>query len=121
MKKFLKSIGIALGIIIGLIAALTLVCIGFALIDDYVNSKVDKVQTAVQTPATEITITTNNGYCASTSNIELTATPDEFNNYFEKVLASDTINQIIITGHRLDNDTKKMKWDIVYEKLQSHK
>lgn len=117
MKKFFKIIGIILGVI----AVFALAFFEIAFIDGYINSKVEKVQTAVQAPPTEITIPTNSGYTASTSNIKLTATPDEFNDYFEKVLASDTINQIIITGHRLDNDTKKMKWDIVYEKLQSHK
>lgn len=96
MKKFLKIIGI----ILGLIAVFTLFCIVFALIDDYVNSKVDKVQTAVQNSPIDRT---------STANIELTATPDEFNDY----LANDTtIKQIIVMGHRLDNG--EIKWDIIY-------
>ena len=110
MKKTLKIIGITLGVI-------TMIVIMFfevATIDGYIDSKVDRVQTAVQAPPTSITIPTNLGYNASTYCIELTATPDEFVDYFENVLAKDTINQIMISGQRMSNDTRKIKWAIVY-------
>ena len=110
MKKTLKIIGITLAVI----AAIVILLFEVAAFDDYINSKVDRVQTAVQAPPTSITIPTNLGYSASTYCIELTATPDEFVDYFENVLAKDTINQIMISGQRTGNDTRKIKWAIVY-------
>lgn len=110
MKKFFKIGGIILGVIIMLIVLFFEV----AAFDNYIDSKFDRVQATVQTPSAGITIPTNFGYSASTFNVELTATPAEFKDYFEKVLANDTINQIMITGQRLDNNTKKMKWAIVF-------
>lgn len=110
MKKTLKIIGITLGVI----AMIVIMFFEVAAFDGYIDSKVDKVQTAVQAPPTGITIPTNLGYSASTYCIELTATPDEFKDYFESVLAKDTINQIMISGQRMGNDTRKIKWAIVY-------
>ena len=110
MKKTLKIIGIILGVI----AMIVVLFAEVAAFDGYINSKVDKVQTAVQSPPTSITIPTNLGYSASTFCIELIATPDEFKDYFENVLAKDTINQIMISGQRIGNDTRKIKWAIVY-------
>ena len=109
MKKTLKIIGITLAVI----AAIVILLFEVAAFDDYINSKVDRVQTAVQAPPTSITIPTNLGYSASTYCIELTATPDEFVDYFENVIAKDTINQIMISGQRIGNDTRKIKWAIV--------
>jgi hypothetical protein len=114
MKKFLKVIGIILGVI----AVIAILFFEVAAFDDYINSKVDRVQTAIQAPPTSITIPTNLGYSASTSCIELIATPDEFKDYFENVIANDTINQIIISGQRMGNDTRKIKWAIVYNNIK---
>ena len=110
MKKTLKIIGIILGVI----AMIVIMFFEVAAFDGYIDSKVDKVQTAIQAPPTSITIPTNLGYSASTFCIELIATPDEFKDYFENVLAKDTINQIMISGQRVGNDTRKIKWAIVY-------
>ena len=111
MKKFLKVIGIILGII----AMCVILFFEVAAFDGYINDKIDRAQTTViQTPPAGVTIPTNFGYDVSTFCIELTATPDEFNDYFENVLAKDTINQIIISGQRMENDTRKIKWTIVY-------
>ena len=110
MKKTLKIIGITLGVI----AMIVIMFFEVAAFDGYIDSKVDKVQTAIQAPPTSITIPTNLGYSASTFCIELIATPDEFKDYFESVLAKDTINQIMISGQRIGNDTRKIKWAIVY-------
>ena len=110
MKKTLKIIGITLGVI----AMIVVLFFEVAAFDGYIDSKVDKVQTAIQAPPTSITIPTNLGYSASTYCIELTATPDEFVDYFENVIAKDTINQIMISGQRIGNDTRKIKWAIVY-------
>ena len=114
MKKTLKIIGITLVVIVAIVIMLFEV----AAFDGYINSKVDRVQTAVQAPPTSITIPTNLGYSASTFCIELTATPDEFVDYFENVIANDTINQIIISGQRMGNDTRKIKWAIVYNNIK---
>ena len=110
MKKIFKI----LGLIVGIIAMIVIMFFEVAAFDGYIDSKVDKVQTAIQAPPTSITIPTNLGYSASTYCIELTATPEEFNDYFENVIANDTINQIIISGQRMENDTRKIKWTIVY-------
>ena len=111
MKKTLKVIGIILGII----AMCVILFFEVAAFDSYINDKIDRAQTtAVQAPPAGITIPTNFGYNVSTFCIELTATPDEFKDYFENVLANDTINQIIISGQRMENDTRKIKWAIVY-------
>lgn len=115
MKKFLKVIGIILGII----AMCIILFFEVAAFDNYINDKIDRAQTAAQIPSTQtppagVTIPTNFGYNVSTFCIELTATPDEFKDYFESVLANDTINQIIISGQRMGNDTRKIKWAITY-------
>ena len=110
MKKIFKI----LGLIVGIIAMIVIMFFEVAAFDGYINSKVDKVQTTIQAPPTSITIPTNLGYSAYTYCIELTATPDEFKDYFENVIAKDTINQIMISGQRIGNDTRKIKWAIVY-------
>ena len=110
MKKVLKVIGIILIVLICCIV----VFFEVAAFDGYLDSKIDRVQTSFQSFPTGITIPTNFGYSVSTFCIELTATPDEFNDYFENVLARDTINQIMISGQRITNDTRKIKWSIVY-------
>ena len=115
MKKTLKIIGIILGVI----AMIVILFFEVAAFDGYIDSKVDKVQTAIQAPPTSITIPINLGYSASTYCIELTATPDEFVDYFENVIAKDTINQIMISGHRIGNDTRKIKWAIVYNNYKT--
>ena len=118
MKKTLKVIGIILGII----AMCVILSFEVAAFDSYINDKIDRVQTtAVQTLPAGITIPTNLGYSASTYCIDLTATPDEFVDYFENVLAKDTINQIIISGQRMGNDTRKIKWAIVYNNYKPMK
>lgn len=117
MKKTLKIIGITLIVIV----AIVIMFFEVAAFDDYINSKVDRVKTTVQAPPTSITIPTNLGYSASTYCIDLTATPDEFVDYFENVLAKDTINQIIISGQRMGNDTRKIKWAIVYNNYKPMK
>lgn len=100
MKKTLKIIGITLAVIVAIVIMLFEV----AAFDGYINSKVDRVQTAVQATPTSITIPTNLGYSASTYCIELKATPDEFKDYFENVIAKDTINQIMISGQRIEKN-----------------
>ena len=111
MKKFLKVIGIILGII----AMCIILFFEVVAIDGYINNKIDRAKvTAVQAPPAGITIPTNSDYSVSTYCIELTATPDEFKDYFENVLANDTINQIMISGQRTGNDTRKIKWAIIY-------
>ena len=88
MKKFLKVIGITLGVI----AMCVVLFFEVAAFDCYINNKIDRAQTtAVQAPPAGITIPTNSDYSVSTYCIELTATPDEFKDYFENVLANDTI------------------------------
>ena len=110
MKKVLKVIGIVLVVLI----CCAVLFFEVAAFDGYLDSKIDRIQTTVQSSPTGITIPTNFGYSVSTFCIELTATPDEFNDYFENVLAKDTINQIMISGQRITNDTRKIKWSIVY-------
>ena len=111
MKKIFKI----LGLIVGIIAMIVIMFFEVAAFDSYINDKIDRAQTtAVQAPPAGITIPTNFGYNVSTFCIELTATPDEFKDYFENVLANDTINQIMISGQRMGNDTRKIKWAIVY-------
>ena len=110
MKKIFKIIGkVFLAILF--ILGMTIIA---AFYDDYFDSKVDRVMTAVHVHSAGITIPTNVGYSVSTFNTEFTATPNEFRDYFEKVLVNDTINQIMITGQRLDSDTRKMKWAVVF-------
>ena len=118
MKKALKVIGIILGVIIVCVILLFEV----SAFDLYIDSKIVKAKTpVVQTPPAGITIPMNSDYSVSSFNIELTATPEEFKDYFENVLAKDTINQIMITGQRLGNDTRKIKWAIVYNNYKPMK
>jgi tRNA dimethylallyltransferase len=44
----------------------------------------------------------------------------EFKDYFENVLANDTINQIIISAQKTSNDSRKMKWSIVYNDFKNN-
>ena len=117
MKKTLKVIGIILGVII-VCAVLLFEVSAF---DLYIDSKIVKAKTSVvQAPPAGVTIQANGGYTASTFIIELNATPDEFKDYFENVLANDTINQIIISAQRTSNDSRKMKWTIVYNDFKNN-
>ena len=116
MKKTLKVIGI----IVLCILACGVLVFEVKAFDEYVESKVSEVKTAIQAPPVGVTIQANGGYTASTFIIELNATPDEFKDYFENVLANDTINQIIISAQRTSNDSRKMKWSIVYNDFKNN-
>ena len=117
-KKIIKKIFNVIGIIIAVIVFLGmtyLVSDGYYKFhDEQVNKVVEAVQNNVNQTPVGVTIPTNLGYNASTFNIELTATPEEFNEYFEEVLANDTINQMMIGAYRMDKDSRKMKWQIVF-------
>ena len=118
MKKIIKKILNVIGIIIAVIVFLGmtyLVSDGYYKFhDEQVNKVVEAVQNNVNQTPVGVTIPTNLGYNASTFNVELTATPEEFNEYFEEVLANDTINQMMIGAYRMDKDSRKMKWQIVF-------
>ena len=102
MKKALKVIGIILGVILVCVILLFEV----SAFDHYIDSKIVKAKTpVVQAPPAGITI----------------PIPEEFKDYFENVLAKDTINQIMISGQRLGNDTRKIKWAIVYNNYKPMK
>ena len=116
MKKTLKVIGI----IVLCILACGVLVLEVKAFDEYVESKVSEVKTAIQAPPAGVTIQANGGYTASTFIIELNATPDEFKDYFENVMANDTINQIIISAQRTSNDSRKMKWTIVYNDFKNN-
>ena len=116
MKKTLKVIGI----IVLCILACGVLVLEVKAFDEYAESKVSEVKTAIQAPPAGVTIQANGGYTASTFIIELNATPDEFKDYFENVLANDTINQIIISAQRTSNDSRKMKWSIVYNDFKNN-
>ena len=116
MKKTLKVIGI----IVLCILACGVLVLEVKAFDEYVESKVSEVKTAIQAPPAGVTIQANGGYTASTFIIELNATPDEFKDYFENVLANDTINQIIISAQRTSKDSRKMKWSIVYNDFKNN-
>lgn len=109
MKTSLKLIGFFLFMVVAMLAVL------YVVENKYIN-EVYKNQANVQSSPTEITIPTDLGFDVSACCIGLTATPNEFKDYFESALANDTINQIIITGQRIDNETRKIKWEIVYNK-----
>jgi hypothetical protein len=135
MKKFLKIIGITLGVIV-LIVILFFEVVAF---DGYVDSKVDKVQAAIQEQKTinqdslvkaSLSLIFSDpsldlvggklpmdfpAYYNPTTDCGITGTPAEFAKYFEKCFKDSKADQVIITA--VDMNDGKLRWHIkVHEK-----
>jgi len=136
MKKTLKIIGITLVVIAMIVIAFCEV----AAFDGYIDSKVDKVQAAIQEQKTTISQdslvkaslplifsdpsldlvggklpTDFPSYYNPTGECGITATPAEFAKYFEKCFKDSKADQVIITA--VDMENGKLRWHIkVHEK-----
>lgn len=136
MKKTLKIIGITLVVIAMIVIAFCEV----AAFDGYIDSKVDKVQAAIQEQKTTISQdslvkaslplifsdpsldlvggklpTDFPAYHNPTGECGITATPAEFAKYFEKCFKDSKADQVIITA--VDMNDGKLRWHIkVHEK-----
>ena len=137
MKKILKIVGITLIVI----AAIVIMLFEVAAFDGYIDSKVDKVQAAIQEQKT-ISISQDSlvkaslplifsdpsldlvggklptdfpAYHNPTVDCGITGTPAEFAKYFEKCFKDLKADQVIITAVDIDNG--KLRWHIkVHEK-----
>ena len=132
MKKTLKIIGITLGVIVMIVIAF----FELSAFDGYVNSKVDRVQAAIQEQKT-ISISQDSlvkaslplifsdpsldlvggklptdfsAYNNPTTDCGITATPAEFAKYFEKCFKDSKADQVIITA--VDMENGKLRWHI---------
>jgi hypothetical protein len=135
MKKTLKIIGITLAVIVAIVIMLFEV----AAFDGYVNSKVDRVQAAIQEQKTiskdsimkaslplifsDQSLDLVGGklptdfpaYHNPTTDCGITGTPAEFAKYFEKCFKDSKADQVIITA--VDMNDGKLRWHIkVHEK-----
>ena len=140
MKKTLKVIGIILGII----AMCVILFFEVAAFDGYIDSKVDKVQAAIQEQKTisqdslvkaslplifsDPSLGLVGGklptdfpaYHNPTVDCGITGTPAEFAKYFEKCFKGSKVDQVIITA--VDMENGKLRWHIkVHEKKQLNK
>lgn len=137
MKKILKIVGITLIVI----AAIVIMLFEVAAFDGYIDSKVDKVQAAIQEQKT-ISISQDSlvkaslplifsdpsldlvggklptdfpAYHNPTVDCGITGTPAEFAKYFEKCFKDLKADQVIITA--VDMNDGKLRWHIkVHEK-----
>jgi hypothetical protein len=120
MKEFLKGTLQFLAYFIGIPALVLGAGFGMNKLDKWLKSINDEEETKIIVVSQpNVSIPTKQGYNAFTSNIEVEATPEEFSEYFGKILAKDTINQIMISGQSMGNDTKKLRWGIVYNNYNS--
>jgi hypothetical protein len=120
MKEFLKGTLQFLAFVIGVPALLLGAGFGMGKFEKWCKSiDGDEETKIIVVSQPSVSIPTKQGYNAFTSNIEVEATPEEFSEYFGKNLVQDTINQIMISGQRVSNDTKKLRWGIVYNNYNS--
>jgi hypothetical protein len=131
MKKTLKIIGITLGVIAMIVIALFEV----SAFDGYINSKVDRVQAAIQE---QKTISNDSlvkaalplffadpsfdmgvakmpkefpAYTNPTTDSGISMSIEDFSDYFKKVFKKTPADQIIITAVQTD-DPKILRWHI---------
>ena len=115
MKEFIKGTLQFLAFFIGVPALLLGAGFGMERFEKWAKSiHVDEETKFIAVSMPNVSIPTKQGYNASTSNIEVEATPEELSEYFGKIFEKDTINQIRISGHRLGGGSDKLEWDIVY-------
>lgn len=135
MKKIFKI----LGLIVGIIAMIVIMFFEVAAFDGYIDSKVDKVQAAIQEQKTiskdsimkaslplifsdqSLDLVGGNlptdfpAYHNPTTDCGITGTPAEFAKYFEKCFKDSKADQVIITA--VDMNDGKLRWHIkVHEK-----
>lgn len=116
MKEFIKGTLQFLTFFIGVPALLLGAGFGMGKFEKWCKSiDGDEETKIIVVSQPSVSIPTKQGYNAST----VEATPEEFSEYFGKNLVQDTINQIIISGQRVSNDTKKLRWGIVYNNYNS--
>jgi hypothetical protein len=128
MKKVLKIIGIIIGAI-GVLAVMMGVFAGYgALIDDYIDSKIEKINIRNAQQKEEITIPLVKIEPIKESDIKIpdgcktrlrmVATTEEFLRYFNSLTRDVTSYQVVITGRTTKRDTTKVEWTIYYKLLQ---
>jgi hypothetical protein len=135
MKKIFKI----LGLIVGIIAMIVIMFFEVAAFDGYIDSKVDRVQAAIQEQKTiskdsimkaslplifsDQSLDLVGGklptdfpaYHNPTTDCGITGTPAEFAKYFEKCFKDSKADQVIITA--VDMNDGKLRWHIkVHEK-----
>lgn len=135
MKKIFKI----LGLIVGIIAMIVIMFLEVAAFDGYIDSKVDRVQAAIQEQKTiskdsimkaslplifsDQSLDLVGGksptdfpaYHNPTTDCGITGTPAEFAKYFEKCFKDSKADQVIITA--VDMNDGKLRWHIkVHEK-----
>ena len=131
MKKTLKIVGITLGVI----AMIVILFFEVAAFDDYVNSKVDRVQATIQEqksiskdslvkaalplffgdPSFDMGVTKMPkefpAYTNPTTDSGISMSIGDFSDYFKKVFEKTPADQIIITAVQTD-DPKILRWHI---------
>jgi len=131
MKKTLKIVGITLGVI----AMIVILFFEVAAFDGYVNSKVDRVQAAIQEqktiskdsimqvalpmffadPSFDMGVAKMPkefpAYTNPTTDSGISMSIEDFSDYFKKVFKKTPADQIIITAVQTD-DPKILRWHI---------